>query len=130
MDEFEQVLLVIGNVAVLLMVIPLAVFISLYRSSSPWRDNELGIALMFQKIALMTMVLVIIAGNFLPPDWDLLRRSIRAVLFFGVLFFLIVDVFNLWEYQHGRRNALFFRFLTTAAEQKRRRARALAKRRP
>lgn len=118
----EQVFRVIGNVAVVAMIVPLGIFILLYRARSPWRENELGIALMAQKVALLVMVLAIVAGNFLPDEFDLARIVTRALLFVAVAFFLAVDVANLWLLQAGRPNRLIFaRWIYKPRDRRRRR---------
>lgn len=106
----EQAFLVAGNVFVIGMAPALAFFLFFYRSrygSNP-RENEIGLALLGSKIAMLFLVLTIIAGNFLPEDFDLLRRTIRAFGFLGVLLFLVVDDVNLRLMQMGRPDRLLF----------------------
>jgi hypothetical protein len=108
MEMLEQVLRTIGNIEVISMLIPLGAFIVFYRLWSPWRENELGIALMGQKIALTILVTAIVAGNFLPEDWDLVRLAVRVLAFTAVLGFLVIDVINLRYTQMNRPNRLLF----------------------
>jgi len=102
----EHAFQLVGNTLLISLVVPLVVFIVMYAVRSPWRENELGIALMFQKIGLALLVSVIIGANFVPADWNLGRVIARGLALGTVLFLLSVDVLNLWRYQNGRRNRL------------------------
>lgn len=90
------------NILVLTYVIPIVMFIVLYATRSPWTATELGIALMFQKLAILGICLLITLGLWLGDDyWG--RDVLRALVYGAVGFFLWLDVINLVRYQKGRR---------------------------
>lgn len=101
--EHNELIQSIGHFIVISTVIPLLLFIWLYGAKSPWRANELGVALMFQKVCLLALVVIIILGNFLPAEFDLARYYLRALLFGLVAAFLWLDVLNLVRYQRGEQ---------------------------
>lgn len=107
MPTFESILQLVGSLIAVSMFIPLVTFTAMYLLNSPWRANELGIALLFQKMALSAMVLVVVAGNFLPSEFDLLRYLFRLAAFVAILFFLWLDVVNLHRYQTGNKRLFF-----------------------
>lgn len=117
-----EVIRLIGSFAVLGMIVPLAGFVALYALRSPWRENELGIALMFQKVSLTALITVLIAGTWLPDGFDPIYYPVRTVIHIAILLLLSVDVFNLHRYQRGLRGSLIpFRRLMRDDEKRRRR---------
>lgn len=90
---------------VLSYLIPLLVFITLYASRSPWLDNELGIALMFQKIGFLLVILVVLMSLFLGLDYPF-RQEIRTAIYSIVGIALWVDVVNLLRYQYRARHKI------------------------
>ena len=101
---------------VLSYLLPLTLFISLYAVRSPWLSNELGVALMFQKLGFLLVIVVILMSIFLGPDY-VFRQEVRTTVYLIVGVALWIDVINLLRYQynarhHGEhRNSVFFRLV-------------------
>lgn len=83
--------------------LPLGIFISLYAARSPWRENELGVALMFQKVGFLMIVVLIVLSVFLGRDYPF-REEVRTVTYSVVGLALWVDVVNLVRYQYRARH--------------------------
>lgn len=92
----------IANYVVLAYVIPLAAFILLYAIRSPWRSTELGVALMIQKVAFTTLILIILASYFIGSAYPG-REWVRLFGFLAVGATLVMDVVNLLRYQRIAR---------------------------
>ncbi len=106
--DLDDALNSIANYITIGSFVPLLVFIILYATRSPWRGqrnrngvwehNELGVALMAQKISFLAVFVVVGASPFLN-DYPS-RGWVRILVFSAVLFFLCIDVVNLLRYQH------------------------------
>jgi hypothetical protein len=95
----------IGNVAILLSIVPLGYFIYRYARFSPWTSDILGIGLMTQKIvlaAVMGFILITIGLDALHIDWDW-RAEFRLVFFVLILASFIFDDVQLVRIQRQRR---------------------------
>jgi hypothetical protein len=108
----NDILDVIGDVIAWLIPIPLIAFILVYGFGSPWRADPIGIERMFQKWYLLALALLILAGNFLPPEFDTARLVARIVVFSLVVTGLSMQVINLWRVQTGSDRPLFFQRFT------------------
>lgn len=101
MTEIDTINL-IANYVVLAYVLPLGAFIALYATRSPWRNTELGVALMIQKIAFTVLILVLLGSYFIGSDYPG-REWVRLFGFLAVGYTLVLDVVNLLRYQRKAR---------------------------
>lgn len=88
---------------VLSYMLPLTIFIGLYAVRSPWRSNELGIALMLQKVGFTLVISVVLMTLFLGTDYAF-RQELRTFVYTVVGVALWLDVFNLLRYQYRARH--------------------------
>jgi len=109
----------IGNFIAGLIPIPLLVFMVTYGTGSPWRADPLGIERMFQKGYLLLLSAVILAGNFLPAEFEMIRLVVRILVFGIVVTALSMQVVNLRRVQTGSDRPLFFTWFTYAAQRQR-----------
>lgn len=93
-----DIILTIGDFTVLSYLIPLGLFVGLYGFRSPWFQTELGVALMFQKIGFIGIILVIVLSVFLGAAYPG-REWVRLVVYAIVGAALWLDVVNLRRYQ-------------------------------
>ena len=84
---------------------PLIIFITLYGTRSPWLNNELGKALMFQKFGFLLVVIVILLSIFLGQEYPF-RQEVRTTVYILVGVALWVDVINLLRYQYRARHEI------------------------
>lgn len=110
----------IGDLIAWTIPIPLVAFMLVYGFGSPWRHDPLGIERMWQKLYLLALALLILAGNFLPDEFDTFRFAARIVIFTTVTVGLSLQVANLRRIQTGSNRPLFFTYFTYAAVAKRR----------
>lgn len=87
----------IGNIVVLSLVVPLAIFVFRYSTFSPWKATELGRALLYQKLAFTLVICISILTLFFPGIP--FRLEIRLVALLFVLYSLWYDVVNLIRIQ-------------------------------
>lgn len=98
-------IIAIGNIIATSYLVPLLLFITSYWRKSPWWKTDLGVALMAQKIAFLSIFILLDIGYF-AHDWSG-RAAIRLVLFGVVGISLWLDQLNLTRYQrkyyHNRK---------------------------
>lgn len=114
----NEVLNNIGNAVAWTIGIPLLWFIITY-TRSPWRQHPLGIEKMVGKVELFALWLLIMAGNFLPEEFDTARYVARILLFGLVTTGLVLEVINLRRVQTDSHRPLFFTWFTYRASSKR-----------
>jgi hypothetical protein len=107
MTAIDNALHTVGDYFALAMLIPLLTFVILYSRNSAWRSDPIGIALMFQKVALTLLVLDLVLANYLPDSWDLAFVIVRLVIFGTVLMLITTDTINLRRIQTGSKRPLF-----------------------
>lgn len=77
--------------------IPLVIFVVMYFFRSPYDDNEIGIALMFQKLGFIALLGIIVLSLFLGPYPG--REWVRVVFYSIIVIGFWVDLVNLRRYQ-------------------------------
>lgn len=116
----NEILKNIGDVIAWTIPFPLIVFMLVYGLGSPWRQDPLGIERMFQKAFLLSLALLILAGNFLPAEFDTFRFILRIFVFATVTAGLSLQVVNLRRIQTDPDARLFFTYFTYDAVSERR----------
>lgn len=111
----NEVLQAVGNGIAWLIPLPLVAFMFVYGLGSPWRADPLGVERMAQKLYLLALALLILAGNFLPEEFDTFRFVLRIVIFSVVTVGLSLQVVNLRRVQTRSERPLFFTYFTYAA---------------
>lgn len=109
-----------GDVVAWLIGLPLAAYIIQYPRGSAWRVDPLGIEREFKNIYLFALWLLIMAGNFLPDAFEVIRLTARIVVFGAVVVGLTIQFVNLRRVQTGSPRPLFFTWLTYEAAERRR----------
>jgi len=109
----------IGDFIAWLIPIPLVIFMVIYATGSRWRSDPLGIERMFQKGYLLLLSAVILAGNFLPDEFEGIRLVARIIVFSIVTVALALQVVNLRRVQTGSDKPLFFTWFTYASQRER-----------
>lgn len=115
----NHILSVIGDTIAWLIPIPLVVFMIVYATGSPWRADPLGIERMAKQGYLLALAVLILAGNFLPEEFDTARLISRIAIFTLVTVGLSIQVVNLRRVQRNSSKPLFFTFFTYQAETER-----------
>ena len=93
----NDILLAVGDYIVLSALIPLALFVIYYLLRSPFTLTEEGKNVLFQKIATIVLLLVIVLSLFLgeyPGRW-----AVRVVSFSALVYFYWVDFAQLRSIQ-------------------------------
>jgi len=119
-----DILQIIGDGIAWTIGIPLIWFMFTYAGYSPWRADPLGIERMFQKGYLFLLWVLIMAGNFLPDEFEMVRLIARIFVFATVTVMLSLQVVNLRRVQTSSAKPLFFTALTYKAQAARRLRRA------
>lgn len=91
---------ILNNIAdfiILSSVIPLALFIFRYATRSPFEKSPEGINVLLTKIALLTIILVVIFSLFIPDYPG--RPVVRLVFYTAPVVFFWVDLVQLWRIQ-------------------------------
>lgn len=115
----NDILKSVGDAIAWLIPLPLVGFMLVYGLGSPWRADPLGIERMWQKAYLLALAILILAGNFLPAEFDTFRYIIRIVVFATVTVGLTLQVVNLRRVQKNSPRPLFFTYFTyDAADQR------------
>jgi len=74
--------------------VPIMLFIIFYAKSSPWRKTLQGMTLMWQKVAMASLIAFFLAAPFIPEPWhDLVKDIILTVLM--VLFWVMFTALRL-----------------------------------
>lgn len=94
---FADPVAALGNIIATSYLLPLGIFVGFYGTRSPWWDNELGIALLLQKLSFIAVFALIVLGIFFH-DWEG-RQWVRLVVYALVGFSLWLDIVNLRRYQ-------------------------------
>jgi len=115
----NHILSVIGDTISWLIPVPLVVFMIVYATGSPWRADPLGIERMAKQGYLLALAVLILAGNFLPEDFETVRLIARVLMFALVTVGLSIQVINLRRVQTNSSKPLFFTFFTYQAEAER-----------
>ena len=110
----------IGDLIAWFIPLPLLAFMFVYGLGSPWRADPIGIERMAQKAYLLALAVLILAGNFLPAEYDTARYLLRIVIFAVVTAGLTIQVINLRRVQTNSTRPLFFTRFTYQATAKRR----------
>jgi len=116
----NEALKTVGDLIAWLIPLPLIVFMVVYATGSPWRQDPIGIERMAQKAYLLALALLILAGNFLPSEFDTFRYIARIVIFTVVAAGLSLQVVNLRRIQTRSGEPLFFDYFTYDAVERRR----------
>lgn len=117
---FNDVLQMLGDGAAWLIGPPLIAFMVVYAKWSPWRADPLGIERMFKTGYLFLLWLLIMAGNFLPDEFETARLTARIVVFILVATGFVIQTINLRRVQTQSDKPLFFEWLTYRAQRARR----------
>ena len=118
-----DILFGVGDAIAWTIGVPLILFMLVYGFGSDWRKDPLGVERMFQKGYLLALWVVIMAGNFLPHEYDTFRAVLRILVFSAVTIVLTLQVINLRRIQTQSSRPLFFTWLTYAAQRERERQR-------
>jgi hypothetical protein len=115
----NDILNAIGDVIAWMIPVPLIVFMVVYGTRSAWRADPLGIERMWQKAYLLALALLILAGNFLPVEFETARLVLRIIVFATVTVGLSLQIVNLRRVQTDSPKPLFFTYFTYDAAERR-----------